>query len=80
AVILLLYFIGKSIFISTRLEVDMMKDISQGEGDLTRKLNASGNDEISELSRSFNLFALKMRELLVHVAHSSNDVSEHAQT
>ncbi|MBH0068389.1 methyl-accepting chemotaxis protein [Pseudoalteromonas sp. NZS100] len=80
AVILLSYFIGKSILIPTRLAADMMKDISQGEGDLTRKLNESGNDEISELSRSFNLFALKMRESLVHVAQSANDVSEHAHT
>ncbi|MDC3211631.1 methyl-accepting chemotaxis protein [Pseudoalteromonas distincta] len=80
AVILLSYFIGKSILIPTRLAADMMKDISQGEGDLTRKLNESGNDEISELSHSFNLFALKMRESLVHVAQSANDVSEHAHT
>ncbi|WP_165721086.1 MULTISPECIES: methyl-accepting chemotaxis protein [unclassified Pseudoalteromonas] len=80
AVILLSYFIGKSILIPTRLAADMMKDISQGEGDLTRTLNESGNDEISELSHSFNLFVLKMRESLVHVAQSANDVSEHAHT
>ncbi|WMS91546.1 methyl-accepting chemotaxis protein [Pseudoalteromonas sp. HL-AS1] len=80
AVILLSYFIGKSILIPTRLAADMMKDISQGEGDLTRTLNESGNDEISELSRSFNLFVLKIRESLAHVAQSANDVSEHAHT
>lgn len=79
AVILLSYFIGKSILIPTRLAADMMKDISQGEGDLTRTLNESGNDEISELSRSFNLFVLKIRESLVHVAQSANGVSKHAQ-
>ena len=80
AVILLSYFIGKSILIPTRLAADMMKDISQGEGDLTRTLNESGNDEISELSRSFNLFVLKIRESLVHVSQSANGVSKHAQT
>jgi len=80
AVVLLSYFIGKSILIPTRLAADMMKDISQGEGDLTRKLSESGNDEISELSRSFNLFVLKMRESLVHVSQSASDVSDHAHT
>ncbi|MBH0019694.1 methyl-accepting chemotaxis protein [Pseudoalteromonas sp. SWXJ133] len=80
AVILLSYFIGKSILIPTRLAADMMKDISQGEGDLTRALNESGNDEISELSRSFNLFVLKMRESLAHVSKSASDVSDHAHT
>ena len=64
AVILFSYLIGRSILIPTRLAADMMKDISQGEGDLTRTLNEEGNDEISELSRSFNSFILKMRESL----------------
>lgn len=79
-VILLSYLIGKSILTPTRLAADMMKDISQGEGDLTRSLNEDGNDEISELSRSFNLFILKMRESLAHVSQSAHDVNEHAHT
>jgi len=80
AVIILSYFIGKSILTPTRLAADMMKDISQGEGDLTRTLNESGSDEISELSRSFNLFVLKIRESLVHVSQSADDVNKHAYT
>lgn len=80
AVILFSYYIGKSILTPTRLAADMMKDISQGEGDLTRTLSESGNDEISELSRSFNLFVLKMRESLVQVSQSADDVSTHAHT
>jgi len=77
-VVLFSYFIGRSILTPTRLAAQMMKDISQGEGDLTRTLNESGNDEISQLSRSFNLFVSKIRESLVLVAKSANDVNEHA--
>ena len=77
-VVLFSYFIGRSILTPTRLAAEMMKDISQGEGDLTRSLNDSGNDEISQLSRSFNLFVSKIRESLVLVAKSANDVNEHA--
>mgnify|MGYP003723354747 FL=1 len=77
-VVLFSYFIGRSILTPTRLAVEMMKDISQGEGDLTRTLNENGNDEISQLSRSFNLFVSKIRESLVLVAKSANDVNEHA--
>ncbi|WP_166112131.1 methyl-accepting chemotaxis protein [Pseudoalteromonas sp. Z9A5] len=80
AIILFSYFIGKSIVAPTRLAADMMKDISQGEGDLTRSLNEEGNDEISELSHSFNSFISKMRESLVHVSQSATDVGEHAYT
>ena len=77
-VVLFSYFIGRSILTPTRLAAEMMKDISQGEGDLTRTLNENGNDEISQLSRSFNLFVSKIRESLVLVAKSANDVNEHA--
>ena len=80
AVIVFSYFIGRSVLLPTRLAANMMKDISQGEGDLTRTLNEEGNDEISKLSHSFNLFVSKMRESLVHVSQSANDVNEHAHT
>lgn len=79
-VILFSYFIGRSILTPTRLAADMMKDISQGEGDLTRTLNTDGNDEISQLSQSFNLFVSKIRESLTLVAKSANEVNEHAHT
>ena len=80
AVIVFSYFIGRSVLLPTRLAANMMKDISQGEGDLTRTLNEEGNDEISKLSHSFNLFVSKMRESLEHVSKSANDVNEHAHT
>ncbi len=79
-VVLFSYFIGRSILTPTRLAAKMMKDISQGEGDLTRTLNENGNDEISQLSQSFNLFVSKIRESLVLVAKSANDVNDHAHT
>ena len=77
-VMLFSYFIGRSILTPTRLAAEMMKDISQGEGDLTRSLNETGNDEISQLSQSFNLFVSKIRESLILVAKSADDVNEHA--
>ncbi|MBQ4833901.1 methyl-accepting chemotaxis protein [Pseudoalteromonas sp. MMG010] len=80
AVIAFSFMIGKSILAPTRLTADMMQDISQGEGDLTRRLDENGNDEISELARSFNLFVTKIRESLTHVSQSANDVNAHAHT
>lgn len=79
-IMLFSYFIGKSIIIPTRTAANMMKDISQGEGDLTRILNEEGNDEISNLAYSFNLFIRKMRESLQHVSQSAQDVDKHAHS
>ena len=58
------YLIANSILRPTQLAANMMKDISQGEGDLTQKLDENGNDEVSRLSRYFNLYTAKMRESL----------------
>jgi methyl-accepting chemotaxis protein len=44
-----------------------LKDISEGEGDLTRIIPIKGNDEISDLSRYFNLTLAKIKKLIVSI-------------
>jgi len=41
--------------------VDRMKDISRGEGDLTKRLEVSGNDEIGQVAEAFNAFVGKLQ-------------------
>ncbi|MBF0377701.1 MAG: methyl-accepting chemotaxis protein [Desulfamplus sp.] len=53
-----------------RRTVGMLKDISKGEGDLTRRLNESKKDEIGEMSRWFNLFVNKIRDIVVDITES----------
>ena len=72
------YLIARSILLPTQLAANMMKDISQGEGDLTQALDEDGNDEVSRLSRYFNLYTQKMRESLKHVAQNAHDVNQYA--
>ncbi|NIZ05528.1 methyl-accepting chemotaxis protein [Pseudoalteromonas sp. HF66] len=74
------YLIANSILRPTQLAADMMKDISQGEGDLTQELDENGNDEVSRLSRYFNLYTAKMRESLKHVAHNADQVNQFAHS
>lgn len=79
-IILLGYFIGKSIIVPTNEASDLMKDIAQGEGDLTRILDQNAQDEISRLAHYFNQFTKKMRDSLRDVANNSDIVLNHAQT
>ncbi len=44
--------------------VDMLRDISEGEGDLTRRLTVSTKDELGELARWFNLFVEKIQGIV----------------
>jgi len=77
---LLGYFIGKSIIHPTLEASNLMKDIAQGEGDLTRALDHKARDEISRLAHYFNQFTKKMRESLKEVADNSALVLNHAQS
>lgn len=48
-----------------------MFDIAEGEGDLTRRLNESGSDELARLAKSFNTFVHKIQQLVQSVQESA---------
>ena len=54
---------------------DMFKDISEGEGDLTKRLVVTSNDEVGRLSRHFNHFVEKLQGLISQIADSVNLVA-----
>lgn len=53
----------------------MLQDIAQGEGDLTKRLDATSKDELGEASRYFNLFADKLHGLISRVAETTEKVA-----
>jgi len=44
-----------------------MRDIAEGEGDLTRRLDVQGKDEIAQVSAAFNTFADTIQRLIQQV-------------
>jgi methyl-accepting chemotaxis protein len=63
--------------------VAAMRNIAEGEGDLTLRLNDRGNDEIARLARAFNQFAGKVQTLVQqvldsarHIAHTADNMGE----
>jgi len=50
---------------------DAIKDIAQGEGDLTRRLTIENDDEFGELSRYFNDFIEKIHSSIMQVRNST---------
>ena len=60
----------------------MIRDIAEGEGDVTRRLEIaadSKNDELGEVSRLFNLFMDKLQEILRGVVTHSNQLAGASQ-
>ncbi len=55
--------------------VDMLKDISQGEGDLTKRLDDSSQNEIGEMARYFNQFIEKLQGIIGSVTTNADTVA-----
>lgn len=53
----------------------MLKDVAEGEGDLTRKLEVTSNDEIGEMARWFNTFLDKLRAIISEVVSNGGSLN-----
>lgn len=62
--ILLASMVARSITRPVKAVVRMVKDIAQGEGDLTRTLPAMGTNEMGELCEWFNTFLSKLHSII----------------
>ena len=73
------WWLTRSITLPLRHTVQAMDDIAAGEGDLTRRMEARGRDEIADLANAFNRFAEKMRHSVAHVGDSTVQLSSAAE-
>ncbi|BBO89041.1 methyl-accepting chemotaxis protein [Desulfosarcina ovata] len=65
---LMAFFISRGITKPINAAVAGLKDIAEGEGDLTMRLEVSGKDEVGELARLFNLFIDKLQGIIKDIA------------
>ncbi|NTW80044.1 MAG: methyl-accepting chemotaxis protein [Geobacteraceae bacterium] len=56
----------------------LVDDISQGEGDLTKRLTYNGKDELGAICSSFNLFIEKLRNIISQISSTSSQVASAA--
>ncbi|ACA86894.1 methyl-accepting chemotaxis protein [Shewanella woodyi] len=69
-VILILLIISQSISKPLRQTILALENISKGEGDLTLRLEESGNDELKEVATNFNVFVIKIQAVVESVLSS----------
>ncbi|MCP4865721.1 MAG: methyl-accepting chemotaxis protein [Pseudomonadota bacterium] len=58
--------------------IDVMRDISQGDGDLRSRLNSSGKDELATLAKTFNRFMENLQELIVMIQQDTENLKSAA--
>jgi methyl-accepting chemotaxis protein len=71
---LIIFVIVKSIEIPLLNTTLAMDDIANGEGNLTKRLNTHGRDEISRLSYAFNDFVSKLQSIIIVLKKSSSSI------
>ena len=58
---------------------EALQDIASGDGDLTRRVNASGEDELAAIATSFNTFVEKLSRVMREIRDTSESVRTASQ-
>jgi methyl-accepting chemotaxis protein len=75
AILIGAYWLARSVTKPLRSTVDMLKEVAEGEANLTKRLEVRGNDEIAELSRWFNVFIERIQMIIGKVAENSSSLA-----
>lgn len=65
------WFISRAISNRIKQTTAMLKDIAEGEGDLTVRLQIASHDEIGDMSENFNLFVNKLQKSIKTVTENT---------
>jgi methyl-accepting chemotaxis protein len=76
--ILLALLVSRTLTTPVKDVVDTIKDIAQGEGDLTKRLPIHGDNEVGELCTWFNTFVDKLHGIISQVSGSAIQLASSA--
>ncbi len=74
--VFLAWYIAKSITNPLSHAIEGLKEVAQGQGDLTKRLTASGKDEVGDLTHWFNAFIGNLQSIILRVAENTTATSE----
>ncbi len=75
-IMIVTYFLLRNIVLKPLAKMsDISRDIAKGEGDLTKRVPAEGNDEIAHMGSYFNEFIEKLQQMIRKVAHVTDKVA-----
>jgi len=76
AAVVIIYFVLNSTTAPIVRVTDTLKDISEGEGDLTRSIDLHSNDEVGDLAKYFNNTLKKIKDLVVLIKGQARVLSD----
>ncbi|WP_112478673.1 methyl-accepting chemotaxis protein [Vibrio variabilis] len=72
------YFIGRSIVKPCRDTLAALDDIASGDGDLSQTLPETGSDELSHIAKAFNRFTHKLESIIRDIKPVTEDITQAA--
>ncbi len=69
------YILSKTITRPIAKVGHLLKEIAEGDGDLTQRLDIKTNDEIADVSKNFNLFSTNLNSLISNIKNSSESLA-----
>ena len=75
----LTWWIGRGILRPLQETVELLRDIADGDGDLTKRLHVRSQDEVGELARWFNTFVEKLHDVFLGVRDAAAHLTSASQ-
>lgn len=72
---LVTWLISRSVARGINRVIDSLKDIAQGEGDLTKRIDVKSKDDIGQLALWFNTFLNKLHDIIYQVKINTEEVA-----
>ncbi|MBI9090995.1 MAG: methyl-accepting chemotaxis protein [Desulfobacterium sp.] len=70
------FVISKGVVGPIRKMIHMLRDIAEGEGDLTQRIEVSSGDETRELADWFNLFIENVQSMIIEIKDNSEKLTD----
>ena len=74
--VMFVYFVARGMVRPVKRTVTALKNLAEGEGDLTVSLPVTGNDEVTDLSEYFNETIAKIRNAIKSIGINCNQMEE----
>ena len=75
ALAVMVFWMSNRVARPIRTAADMLKDISEGEGDLTKRLAVNTQDEVGMMAKYFNVFVEKLQGIIRDVAGNASNLA-----
>ena len=74
----LAFFLSRRLVLPIVASANVLKDVAEGEGDLTKRLEIESQDELGEMAHWFNVFVDKLQGIISQIDTKANELSHAA--